>query len=123
MKLPGQWTDLPRWTSCTSHGTPYSARNVLRDWYRVQEKARLLDADGAPRFDLHSLRHTFASLHILNGATLAWLQEQLGHSDVRLTRSTYGKWFKLRDLAAADHQDARSRLVVTKMVTEAGSAG
>jgi len=41
---------------------------------------------------------------------------------VRLTRSTYGKWFKLRDLAAADHQDVRSRLVVTKVVTEAVNA-
>jgi integrase len=84
----------------------------------VQERARLLDAEGAPRFDLHSFRHTFASLHILDGATLAWLQEQLGHSDVRLTRSTYGKWFKLRDLAAADRQDARSRLMVTGVVTK-----
>src|SRR5262249_42738678 len=84
-KLAGQWTDLPRWMFCTSRGTPYTARNVLRDWYRVQERAKLLDAEGAPRFDLHSFRHTFASLHILNGATLPWLQEQLGHSDVRLT--------------------------------------
>jgi integrase len=121
-KLAGHWTDLPRWTFCTSRGTAYTARNVLRDWYRVQERAKLLDAEGAPRFDLHSFRHTFASLHILDGATLSWLQEQLGHSDVRLTRSTYGKWFKLRDLAAADRQDARSRLVVTKMVTEAANA-
>ena len=87
---------------------------MLRDWYRVQERAKLLDAEGAPRFDLHSFRHTFASLQILDGATLPWLQEQLGHSDMRLTRSTYGKWFKLRDLAAADRQDARSRLVVVQ---------
>jgi len=31
-------------------------------------------------------------------------------------------WSPERDLAAADHQDARSRLVVTKTVTEAGNA-
>src|SRR5262249_37846023 len=55
-KLAGQWTDLPRWTFCTSRGTPYTARNVLRDWYRVQHRAKLLDAEGAPRFDLHSFR-------------------------------------------------------------------
>jgi integrase len=121
-KLAGQWPELPRWTFCTANGTPYSPRNVLRDWYRQQEKGRLLDADGAPRFDLHSLRHTFASLHIVNGCKLSWLQEQLGHSDVRLTRTTYGRWFKLRDLAAADHQDRRSRLVVTNSVTEAETA-
>jgi len=70
---------------------PNNARNVLRDWYRVQTKARLIDAEGRPRLDPHSFRHTFASLHILNGAKLVWLQEQLGHSDVRLTRTTYGR--------------------------------
>jgi hypothetical protein len=122
LELAGAFPELPRWTFCTARGTPYSPRNVLRDWYRLQGKAKLLDADGAPRFDLHSFRHTFASLHILNGAKLSWLQE-LGHSDVRLTRTTYGRWFKLRDLTAADHQDARSRLVVTKAVTEGTNAG
>jgi integrase len=121
-KLTGQWAALPRWTFCTTRGTPYAARNVLRDWYRVQQQARLVDGDGRPRFDLHSLRHTFASLHILDGCSLAWLQEQLGHADVRLTRSTYGKWFKLRDLAAADRQDARSTLVVTSAVTKTENA-
>src|SRR5262245_47463580 len=94
-----------------------------RALHRVQKRAKLVDAEGHPRFDLHSLRHTFAALHILNGCTLAWLQEQMGHADIRLTRSTYGRWFKQRDLAAADRQDARSRLVVTKVVTEAGNAG
>jgi integrase len=120
-KLAGTWADLPRWTFCTSRGTPYSARNVLRDWYRVQRTAALVDADGAPRFNLKGLRHTFASLHILNGCNVSWLQDQLGHSDVRLTKNTYGRWFKQRDTAAADRQDARSALVVTEMVTEAGN--
>jgi integrase len=122
-KLAGAWADLPCWTFCTSKGTPYSGRNVLRDWYRIQPLAKLVDVEGSPRFDLHSFRHTFAALHIVNGAKLSWLQEQLGHSDIRLTRTTYGRWFKLRDLAAADHQDARSRLVVTQMVTHTTTAG
>jgi integrase len=120
-KLAGRFAELPRWTFCTSRGAPHSPRSVLRTWHRIQAAAGLLDADGAPRFDLHSFRHTFASLHILNGASLTWLQEQLGHADVRLTRNTYGRWFKQRDLAAANHQDARSRLVVTGPVTEADS--
>src|SRR5262249_38888504 len=93
-KLKWKWAALPGWTFVTTQGTPYTARNVLRAWYAVQHRAKLLDAHGAPRFDLKSLRHTFASLHILNGCTLAWLQEQMGHADIRLTRSTYGRWFK-----------------------------
>jgi integrase len=83
----------------------------------VQRLAGLLDAAGKPRFGLHAFRHTFASLHILHGANLAWLQEQLGHIDIRLTRTIYGSAFKLRDLAAADRQDRRSGLVVTGVVT------
>jgi integrase len=72
---------------------------------------------------LHRPLYRFASLHILHGAKLAWLQEQLGHSDVRLTRTMYGRWFKQRDVAAADHQDARSRLVVTELVTKSDQVG
>jgi integrase len=120
-KLAGKFAELPRWLFCTRRGTPYSPRDVLRDWCRLQKKVGLVDAEGRARFNVRSFRHTFASLHIVNGAPLAWLQEQLGHSDIRLTRTTYGSAFKLRDLAQADHQDARSALVVTEPVTTADS--
>jgi integrase len=59
----------------------------------------------------------------LNGAKPAWLQQQLGHSSLKLTLDAYAKWLRERDLAAADRQDARSNLVVTNAVTTAGSEG
>jgi integrase len=66
---------------------------------------------------LHSFRHSFASLHIVDGTSVPYLQEQMGHTDIRLTRTLYGSAFKIRDPGAADRQDARSRLVVTHVVT------
>ena len=38
-------------------------------------------------------------------------------TDIRLTRTLYGSALKIRDPGAADRQDARSRLVVTHVVT------
>ena len=49
------------------------------------------------------------------------LARKLGREVARASRAG-GRGFKLRDLAAADHQDARSRLVVTQVVTQAGNA-
>jgi integrase len=47
-------------------------------------KAALVDA-GYPNLSLHSLRHTYASLKVLEGRTLKEVQELLGHSEQRTT--------------------------------------
>jgi integrase len=38
----------------------------------------------------HTLRHTYASLLIHPGESLAYIKEQLGHSSIRITVDTYG---------------------------------
>ena len=38
----------------------------------------------------HNLRHTFASLLIQNGESLAYVKEQLGHSSIKMTVDIYG---------------------------------
>ena len=52
--------------------------------------ARLLAKAGLPRRNLHSLRHSFASLLIQNGESLAYVRDQLGHSSIQITVDTYG---------------------------------
>lgn len=52
--------------------------------------ARLLVKAGLPRRILHSLRHSFASLLIQNGESLAYVRDQLGHSSIQITVDTYG---------------------------------
>ena len=79
---------------------------------RVLKRAKL-----ATHFSPHCLRHTFAVLHIERGDRQrgrAWLQEQMGHSSITLTRDLYGRWWKQRDREAADGHSE----VVTKLVTK-----
>ena len=39
---------------------------------------------------LHDLRHTFGSLLIQAGASLAYVKDQMGHSSIQVTVDTYG---------------------------------
>jgi integrase len=87
----------------TSNGTPYSERNVERDFQRILEKAGLVGRGLSP----HAMRHTFAVSHILDGCNAKWLQQQMGHSSIKITFDTYGKWFELQDHAQADKIAAR----------------
>jgi integrase len=112
-KLARGWKDLPAWVFVTSNGTPYSQRNVLRDFKAVLKQAKL-----PAHFSPHSLRHTFATLHLLNGASVYYVQQQLGHSSIKLTVDCYGSWLKKRDTAAADRLDT---LPVSEPVSGTGS--
>jgi len=49
-----------------------------------------MEKAGLRRIRFHDLRHTFASLLIQNGESLAYVKDQLGHSSIRLTVDVYG---------------------------------
>jgi hypothetical protein len=49
-----------------------------------------LEHAGLPRFRFHDLRHTFGSLLIQDGASLAYVKDQMGHSSIQITVDTYG---------------------------------
>jgi integrase len=52
--------------------------------------------------DVHSFRHTFARIALEHGAELTWVQKQLGHSSITLTRDTYGHWSRKAEKVAAE---------------------
>jgi integrase len=52
--------------------------------------------------DVHSFRHTFARIALEHGAELTWVQKQLGHSSITLTRDTYGHWSRSAEKVAAE---------------------
>ena len=66
-------------------GGPLDSRNVYhRDFLPC------LKAAGLRRVTFHALRHSFASMLIQNGASLAYVKEQMGHSSIQVTVDIYG---------------------------------
>jgi Phage integrase family len=59
---------------------------------------------GLPRFRVRDLRHTFASLLIQNGKSLAYVRDQMGHASIQIPVDTYGH------LVPGGNRDAVDRL-------------
>jgi integrase len=91
------WRPIPPWVFTTSKGTPFGQTTPREEFVRLLHLAGL-DGRG---FTLHSMRHTFASLHILRGCDPKWLQQQMGHATIGITYDIYGNWFRRTDQAAA----------------------
>ena len=89
--------EIPKWVFCNEEGKPADMPNIKARHF----KARLKDAKLRPiRF--HDLRHTFATLLIQNGEPLAYVQNQLGHSTIKLTVDTYTHWMPGKNREAMD---------------------
>ena len=67
----------------TKNGTPFSPRNIQRHFARITDEA------GLPPIRFHDLRHTTATLLLLQGTHPKLVQELLGHSSIVLTLDTY----------------------------------
>jgi Phage integrase family len=66
-------------------GTPLDPNNLVH--YQFQP---CLERAGLRRFRFHDLRHTFGSLLIQDGASLAYMKDKMGHSSIQVTADTYG---------------------------------
>ena len=65
-------------------GTPLSARNLQRDSFKpILKEAKL------PDIRLYDLRHTCATLHLLEGTDIKTVSEWLGHANPDETLRTY----------------------------------
>jgi integrase len=69
------------------------ASNTRKVLYAAMNRAGIprVGERGGTR-DFHSFRHSFARVALEHGAQLEWVQAQLGHSSITLTRDTYGHW-------------------------------
>jgi integrase len=61
-------------------GTPLNGSNVYSRYF-----VPAIEKAGLRQFRMHDLRHTYASLLIQAGASLAYVRDQLGHSSIRVT--------------------------------------
>jgi integrase len=76
---------ISRLAFASEGGGPLDPRNLYhRDFLPC------LEAAGLRRITFHALRHTFASLLIQSGASLAYVKEQMGHSSIQVTVDIYG---------------------------------
>jgi site-specific recombinase XerC len=73
--------------------------NVRRAFYRI------LTAAGMRHIRFHDLRHTFASLLIQQGESLAYVRDQMGHASIQITVDTYGHLVPGGNRAAVDRLD------------------
>jgi integrase len=65
----------------------------------------LLKVAGITYWKPHTLRHTYASLLIQNGESLAYVRDQLGHASIKITVDTYGHLVPGANKAAVDRLD------------------
>jgi integrase len=94
------WKHLPDWMFCNEAGKHLDGDNLRhRVFHRVLAKA------GLRRVRLHDLRHTFASLLIQQGESLAYVRDQLGHASIQLTVDTYGHLIPGANRQAVDKLD------------------
>jgi hypothetical protein len=84
-------------------GTVIKQDNIVP---RYMEPA--LENAGLRRFRFHDLRHTFGSLLIQDGASLAYVRDQMGHSSIQITVDTYGHLIPGADIAWVDRLDSKT---------------
>jgi integrase len=64
----------------------YTFQNTIRNiWKRFLRKASLSDRR------LHDIRHSYASLLLNSGESLAYVKDQLGHSSIQMTVEAISK--------------------------------
>jgi integrase len=66
-------------------GEPWGDANQVRPMAEAVKRARI-----TPAVSFHHLRHTWASLSIMNGVPLMVVARNLGHADTRMVEKHYG---------------------------------
>lgn len=64
---------------------------------------------GLRTFRMHDLRHTFGSLLIQDGASLAYVKDQMGHSSIQITVDIYGHLIPGANIACVDKLDPQPK--------------
>jgi integrase len=93
-------------------GAPLQARRVIADFHKVLSEA------GLPRIRFHDLRHSCATLLLVQGVSPRVVMEILGHSEIAMTMDTYSHVVpelqreaaaKMESVLASQHRSERER--------------
>jgi len=66
---------------------------------------RCLKLAGLRRIRAHDLRHTYATIRLINGHNIGDVSYQLGHSSIKITVDTYGHWLPGKFKSEVDELD------------------
>jgi integrase len=87
------------WLFQTPTRTQLDPSNVRKVFHKLLIAAKLR------RVRFHDLRHTFASLLLAQGESLAYVKDQMGHSSINVTVDVYGHLVPGGNRAAVDKLD------------------
>ncbi|GBU20175.1 hypothetical protein R80B4_00050 [Fibrobacteres bacterium R8-0-B4] len=90
---------------------PNKFGGIITNTVPSRELAKVIAGTDIPKIHPHSLRHTFASIMINNGADVKTVQAVLGHSSAAMTMNIYG------------HAYAKSTAAATEAVGDAIAGG
>ena len=106
-----RWTDSG-FVFTTTTGTPIDPRNALRAFYAVLKKS------GLPRLRFHDLRHSAATLLLVQGVHPRVVMELLRHTDFATTMDIYSHVLPILNREAADQMDRILQPVVVNLVVK-----
>jgi integrase len=79
--------EIPQWVFCNQEGNPLDYYNLKRRHFE-----KCLEHAGLHKIRIHDLRHTYATLLLMQGESPVYVKEQLGHSSIKVTVDIYGHW-------------------------------
>jgi len=79
--------EIPQWIFCNGEGNPLDYYNLKHSHFE-----KCLEHAGIRRIRFHDLRHTYATLLLMQGESPVYVKEQLGHSSIKVTVDIYGRW-------------------------------
>jgi integrase len=101
-KLRKKWNSVPEWVFPNQEGSFINYGNfIYRIWNPVMEKS------GLGRRTPHDMRHTYATLRLSKGDSLAEVSKEMGHSTTDITYRTYYKWLPKESRSDIDELDKR----------------
>jgi integrase len=94
------WAEVPEWVFCSEKGGPLDAGNFRK---RVWDKA-IKDSELRRRTP-HDMRHTYVTLRLSKGDSLAEVSKEMGHGSAEVTYKTYYKWLPKESRTDIDELD------------------
>jgi integrase len=99
-KLKRGWTETPEWVFHDTDGNFIAYSTFIRlVWNKAMEKSGLLKRTP------HDMRHTYATLRLSKGDSLAEVSKEMGHGSTEITFRTYYKWLPKESRSNIDELD------------------